>query len=141
MNTIRSIFEKAVRSKLIYLERQDYQLQDIENQKVSESSGPAVMATLKNNKVDRIVTIHYFQSGFLSATIRPINPPEFEWDDYTSTGSMMVYSSNINTIPGTLEEQLNTFLEEINKTLKKKFRKVIRGQYFQSDQLDWGGQK
>ena len=141
MNSVKPIFEKTLRKNLIYLESEGYQLHKIEILKASVLLGSALVATLKNSKVDRIVTFKYYQSGFLQASIEQINPPELEWSDYTSTNSMCVYNSDINLMVGTLEKCFYSCMKEVNETLKDKFHKVIIGQYFKSDQLGWGGQK
>ena len=141
MDSIRTLFEKVLKSNLVFLESEGYKLHKVETVEISKLLGPAAVATLKNHNVDRIVTFEYYQSGTLNVSIKQLHPPQWEGDDYTSTHSMVAYHKDVSSMAGSVEACLNTCIQEVNETLKGKFYPVIKGQYFRSDEIDWGGQK
>ena len=137
MDSIKPIFEQILRENLTYLEGQNYQLHSVEILKNTKT----IVAQVQNIDANRMVIFKYTPSGFFRVTIQEFNTPELAWDDYLSTNSMHVFSSQLSHSKASIEQQLKACLNEVNALLKAKFQDVLDGHEFRGDPIDWNNQK
>ncbi len=134
-------FKHRLEIHLTYLQSLEYTLESVVQRESSPLLGPALIATFINESVERLVEIRYYQSGFLHAAIQHLNPPELEWDDYTSTNSMHVYTEDTTQLKGELVMRLDTCFKAIDAHLKANFHRVLIGVWFRGDEINWSGMK
>jgi hypothetical protein len=113
--------------------------------KSSEAIPYMYSAIFTNKRVEREVEATYIPNtnGGREVFTLKISHTNFEYDefDYTSTGSMTVEGINIFDLEGTLEEKLDKCINSWLPKLSNNYEKVLSGNNFETEHIDWQGLK
>jgi hypothetical protein len=108
--------------------------------------GDTLVGRFMSHSTNRVVLVRYCAEPRLFpehvfTSISLLVPESEDPDDYVSTGSMMVWSTDFLEAGGRFMERFREHLRATKTALSKDFLNVLLGHEWKSDVIDWGNLK